>query len=1201
MVRWRSHSRTFGRFLALGMLALILPLVACACRSDGGDSTVNAPVAPPGTTVGPLPIPVNATSIDGVIGPEGGTLTHPTGARIVVPAGALQTATRLTLLGMAAPSNDALRGVALGQGFAAGPDGLSFLAPVDVFLPFDPTRIPAGGDAKNAQLRMAPHGSTAFVALQSDVDLSTRTIHARTLHFTDFAPALTVQGGALFVTTPSVLPGATASVAYRTPLAASGGAPPYTWALSTGSALPDGLAVDASGAIAGTATSAGSASFFVTVADTASNAVQAVFSLVVLPAAPPDNPVPVLTAIAPSTAAQGSAATAVVLSGSRFVASSQAYWDGGVLPTTFVSATELHATLPANAFAAAGTLSLSVVSPSPGGGTSAVLPLVVTPSTTNPLPTIASIAPSSLPVSNVATQIAIVGTGFVSSTSAMIGSLALATSFVSDTQLAAIVPASLLAAASTVQVGVYSPPPGGGTSTSTVTLAIGAPFPVPTLTSTSPSYVDAGSPTFTLSVVGTAFMPQGQLFFNATALATTVLSATSATAIVPASLVASLMPGASVIFANPQPGGGASNGVEFDVVGSCAVGVGRYVVPLTETYTILSWIPPDPGTTTTETKTGTATFTYDGRTISLVSNDIPVPTPDTQYPGFLHWVALGTSFNTLGCAASIYGGTNNRVEAYIDLTGQTVGISRTCGETHTNDPVCPSSVTQQSYCDVGRQLSGGGACWPLASPQPTLAQASPASFALGATPTLTLDGTGFTPFVQVLLDGASIPFTFVSTTQLIATLPSAYGAGPHTITVASPPPGGGSSSLPITVSLPARGFTAACAWRGMAPDEDGRYPVVDANGNLFVGIAGGGPSTPAYSGVYKLDAQCSLDWKLLSAGTGNLPLVLDASGDLVTAYGSGTFAGVAGPALVKLDTTGSVVWQKRLDAACSGYPIGMAVDGDDSVAVVCSVFQGASVTFGTVVSEALAVMKYDSAGTFLWGKLYGNGTASGNDPRVVFDGSGAVVVAGWFTGQLDFGGGALTNSGPNAASAFVAKLAGVDGAHAWSKAFVNASSGGVAVDSAGDILLSGAAYNPASGIPMDFGSGTLPSGGGYLAKIGGSNGAGVWSRAFGGGPVITDPSRNVFVLGGLGGTDYGGGPIYGAGVALAELDANGSYLRETYALARTIFALGLARAPSGDLVVTGGLFDQTDFGLGPMINPTPSNREAYAVRFHLVP
>lgn len=70
---------------------------------------------------------------------------------------------------------------------------------------------------------------------------------------------------ALAITT-STLPGATVGDAYAAQLAASGGTPPYTWAV-TGGALPNGLGLLSSGELTGTATTAGTASFTVQVTD----------------------------------------------------------------------------------------------------------------------------------------------------------------------------------------------------------------------------------------------------------------------------------------------------------------------------------------------------------------------------------------------------------------------------------------------------------------------------------------------------------------------------------------------------------------------------------------------------------------------------------------------------------------------------------------------------------------------------------------------------------------------------------------------------------------------------------------------------------------------------------------------------------------------------------------------------------------------
>src|SRR5581483_9236804 len=77
-----------------------------------------------------------------------------------------------------------------------------------------------------------------------------------------------ISNGSLTITTSS-LPQATVSVPYSATLSATGGQPPYTWSISTGS-LPAGMQLNsASGTISGTASQSGSYSFTAKVGDTA--------------------------------------------------------------------------------------------------------------------------------------------------------------------------------------------------------------------------------------------------------------------------------------------------------------------------------------------------------------------------------------------------------------------------------------------------------------------------------------------------------------------------------------------------------------------------------------------------------------------------------------------------------------------------------------------------------------------------------------------------------------------------------------------------------------------------------------------------------------------------------------------------------------------------------------------------------------------
>ncbi len=106
-----------------------------------------------------------------------------------------------------------------------------------------------------------------------------------------------------------------------------------------------------------------------------------------------DNPAPVLTDVSPLTATAGDPATAITVSGVNFVSASKIQFAGINLTTTFVSATQLTATIPAASLAAAGSFAISVANPTPGGGVSnAVMYLVkgklvvVSPATATPNP-----------------------------------------------------------------------------------------------------------------------------------------------------------------------------------------------------------------------------------------------------------------------------------------------------------------------------------------------------------------------------------------------------------------------------------------------------------------------------------------------------------------------------------------------------------------------------------------------------------------------------------------------------------------------------------------------------------------------------------------------------------------------------------------------------------------------------------------------
>jgi subtilisin family serine protease len=89
------------------------------------------------------------------------------------------------------------------------------------------------------------------------------------------------------------------------------------------------------------------------------------------------NPVPIATSLSPNSTLVGGSALTLTVNGSKFMTGSTVRWNGASRPTTFVSATQLQASIGASDLAAAGTANVTVFTPTPGGGVSASLPFTI--------------------------------------------------------------------------------------------------------------------------------------------------------------------------------------------------------------------------------------------------------------------------------------------------------------------------------------------------------------------------------------------------------------------------------------------------------------------------------------------------------------------------------------------------------------------------------------------------------------------------------------------------------------------------------------------------------------------------------------------------------------------------------------------------------------------------------------------------------
>ena len=89
------------------------------------------------------------------------------------------------------------------------------------------------------------------------------------------------------------------------------------------------------------------------------------------------NPVPTLTSFSPTSATAGGAAFTLSVIGSGFVAGSTVHWNASAHTTTFVSSTQLTAAIAAADIVNAGIAQVTVVNPTPGGGTSAAVSFTI--------------------------------------------------------------------------------------------------------------------------------------------------------------------------------------------------------------------------------------------------------------------------------------------------------------------------------------------------------------------------------------------------------------------------------------------------------------------------------------------------------------------------------------------------------------------------------------------------------------------------------------------------------------------------------------------------------------------------------------------------------------------------------------------------------------------------------------------------------
>jgi hypothetical protein len=173
-----------------------------------------------------------------------------------------------------------------------------------------------------------------------------------------------------------------------------------------------------------------------------------------------NNPVPSIGSLSPNTGLAGGPSFTLTVNGGNFVSKSKVNWNGGQLTTTFVSGTVLQANVPASAIKTAGTASVTVINPTPGGGTSKAK----TFSINNPVPSLTSLSPPSIKAGSASFTLTIYGSGFVTTSQAAWNGSVRTTTYDGPGKVQAKILKSDIANAGTAKVRVTNPTPGGGIS-----------------------------------------------------------------------------------------------------------------------------------------------------------------------------------------------------------------------------------------------------------------------------------------------------------------------------------------------------------------------------------------------------------------------------------------------------------------------------------------------------------------------------------------------------------------------------------------------------------------------------------------------------------------------------------------------------------------------------------------------------------------
>jgi trimeric autotransporter adhesin len=464
----------------------------------------------------------------------------------------------------------------------------------------------------------------------------------------------------------------------------------------------------------------------------------------------PTNPSssPTVSSISPATVTAGAESLTLTVTGTNFLSTTTVQVGGVADVTSYVSATQVKATVTAQQLITGSELAVIALNGSASSGSGTAINLEVT----NPVPAISQLAPAALSAGTAFPEVIVTGTGFVPTTVIDVNGSARATAFVSATQVNVTLTATDVAAASTLSLTAVNVAPGGGTSPA-ATIAINNPAPGPRLT-LSPAVVTAGATaSTTVTVTGTNFIPASTIQLNGQSRATIYVSSTQLTFLLTVNDEATSQL-ISVSVVNPAPGGGSSLPAQLEIL------------PQTPTPVITQVSPSQ-----FAVGSGPATIQVSGSNLVTQLNSGLILLTSTVL-----W--NGTALTT---QAFFSGPEGTYLQATVPESLLTsTGIATITVSSSNSIPPISNALT----VTIGNP------------PTPTLTSLSPNSGPINTTTTVTLSGTGFTASSTAALNGTNIPTTYVNSNELTVAIPASSVTLPGNLgfTVTTPAPGGGTTA-----------------------------------------------------------------------------------------------------------------------------------------------------------------------------------------------------------------------------------------------------------------------------------------------------------------------------------------------------------------------------------------------------------------------